>query len=370
MYLYVYENNTAATLKESNHKDSPAQNFISEEGVPNTRGRVLGGSSMLTFGFYSRADDHFYKTSGVGPDNGFTVDHVQGTKVSGSTFDDSGTRHGAVELLNKANPENLHVLVHAVVDRVIFSTTKSLGAVGITYHDSKGIYHEVRVKRNGEVILSAGAIGSPQLLLPSGIGPHSYLSSLNIPVVRDHSFIGQFMADNPRTGINLLVPVTLEEGGVRVVGITKSGPYIDSAAVPKLVPPISYIPLLGSHSPLYSSVVVIGAKITKTISSGSLHLISPSDVTVSPTVRFNYHSHTKDILQCGKAVDVIRTILETRAMEEYKFLDYHGRKYFKYIGSSLPEDPSDVESMHGDFLSRNIVHFMAYPWWLHSEKGG
>lgn len=66
--------------------------------------------------------------SGVEPENGFTLDHVQGTKVSGSTFDDSGRRHGAVELLNKANHQNLHVLVHAIVDRVIFSTTtKSLG---------------------------------------------------------------------------------------------------------------------------------------------------------------------------------------------------------------------------------------------------
>lgn len=65
--------------------------------------------------------------SGVDPANGFTVDHVEGTKISGSTFDDSGRRHGSVELLNKAKPGNLKVVVHATVDRVIFSTSKSLG---------------------------------------------------------------------------------------------------------------------------------------------------------------------------------------------------------------------------------------------------
>lgn len=56
---FLYENNTVSTLLTANHKDSPAQSFISEDGVLNTRGKVLGGSSMIGFGFYSRADDFF-----------------------------------------------------------------------------------------------------------------------------------------------------------------------------------------------------------------------------------------------------------------------------------------------------------------------
>ncbi|KAI7726637.1 hypothetical protein M8C21_020448, partial [Ambrosia artemisiifolia] len=177
------------------------------------KGRVLGGSSMINFGFYSRAEDFFYENSGieldmsavnrsyewvensiitrparlrrfqtsmfnalleagVRPDNGFTVNHLQGTKVGGSIFDDSGRRHGAVELLSKGYPKNLKVVVHAIVDRIIFSkSNQSLAAVGVKYHDSKGTNHEVHVRTAGEVILSAGAIGSPQLLLLSGLGP-------------------------------------------------------------------------------------------------------------------------------------------------------------------------------------------------------
>ncbi|KAJ0599403.1 putative (R)-mandelonitrile lyase [Helianthus annuus] len=192
---------------------------------------------MINGGFYSRADDYFYDNagiewdmgaverayewvensivtrpgrlnrfqtsffnglleSGVVPDNGFTFDHVRGTKIGGSTFNDSGIRHGAVELLNNANPENLDVLVHAMVDRLRLE-------LHTTIQTEK--YHIVHVRTNGEVILSAGAIGSPQLLLLSGLGPTSNLTSLNIPVVRDHPFIGQFMADNPRTGVNILL---------------------------------------------------------------------------------------------------------------------------------------------------------------------
>ncbi|KAL7617209.1 sinalpyl alcohol oxidase Nec3 [Lactuca sativa] len=377
----LYEDNLFNPLLTANNNDSPAQTFTSEEGVLNARGRVLGGSSMINFGFYSRADDYFYKNSGiewnssgvksayewvedsivtrpnhlgrwqtsmlnallqsgVDPANGFTVDHVEGTKISGSTFDDSGRRHGSVELLNKAKPGNLKVVVHATVDRVIFSTSKSLGiaANGVRYHDSEGIYHEVHVRKPGEVILSAGALGSPQLLMISGVGPLSYLSSLKIPVVRDNPYIGKFMVDNPRPGINLLVPVASLDVGARVVGIVKNGPYIESSAAPRQVP------FLGSLIPLNSSVLVIGGKIIGPKSSGSLQLISPSDVNVSPSVRFNYYSHTNDIIECGRVVEVLRDFLGTQAMEEYKFSDTSGARDFRYIGPSLPEDPSHLKS--------------------------
>ncbi|KAI3754603.1 hypothetical protein L1987_54390 [Smallanthus sonchifolius] len=382
----LYETNSFRTLLTANDNDSPAQNFVSEDGVQNTRARVLGGGSMVNFGFYSRADDYFYNNAGikwdsvdvekayewvensivtrparlngwqtsvfnalleagVGPDNGLTFEHVVGTKVSGSTFDDSGIRHGAVELLNNANPENLNVLVRATVDRIIFSTSEPLAAVGVTYHDSNGIYHELYVTTNGEVILSAGALGSPQLLLLSGLGPTSHLSSLNIPVVQDHPFVGQFMADPPRTGVNLMVPDSLNDVGIRVVGITEIGPYIESITFPPNSPPMTFIPPMSSLPPINSSVEIFAAKVNRPISYGSLHLISPSNVTVSPSVRFNYYNRTQDVRQCWNAVNVIRKMLASPAMEEYKFDDSDGGRSFRYIGPSIPEDRSDYETI-------------------------
>ncbi|PWA47834.1 oxygen-dependent choline dehydrogenase, FAD/NAD(P)-binding domain protein [Artemisia annua] len=406
----LYEKLSLFPLLTANEEDSPAQNFYSEDGVLNARGRVLGGGSMVNFGFYSRAEDYFYENSGIewdtdsvesayewvedsivtrtaqlkrwqasiynallesgnGPDNGFTVEHIEGTKIGGSTFDDSGIRHGAVELLNNANIENLHVLVHATVDRILFSTTEPLAAAGVTYHDSKGQHYEVRVKSGGEVILSAGALGSPQLLLLSGIGPESDLSSLKIPVVRDHPFVGQFMADNPRNGINLVVPATLPDRGVRVAGITKIGPYIEADSIPPLTPPIHFIPFLGSHLPINLSIEIIGTKVSRPQATGSLNLASPSDVTVSPRVQFNYYSNDEDIRQCGNAIEVLRKMLETEALEEYKFPDSNGGRSFRFIGPSLPDDPSDEEAivafcretlgtfwhMHGGCLVNKVV---------------
>lgn len=45
--------------------DSPTQALTSEDGVPNARGRVLGGSSVINAGFYSIADQDFYNKSGI-----------------------------------------------------------------------------------------------------------------------------------------------------------------------------------------------------------------------------------------------------------------------------------------------------------------
>lgn len=203
----------------------------------------------------------------------------------------------------------------------------------------------MHVRKNGEVILSAGAIGSPQLLLLSGLGPKSSLSSLNIPVVRDHPYIGQFMADNPRNGVNLLVPVRLDDVGVRVAGITKSGPYVESTAIPRLRSILPFIPFLNVIPPINLSVVVVGGKVSRPLSTGSLSLKSSIDVTVSPSVRFNYYSNTEDLHQCGNLVEILRKVLGTQAMEEYKFPGILGPNHFRYVGPSLPEDSSDEESI-------------------------
>ena len=51
--------------------------------------------------------------------------------------------------------------------------------------------------RGREIVLSAGAIGSPQLLMLSGVGPAGHLESLGIPVVKDAPGVGQNLRDHP-----------------------------------------------------------------------------------------------------------------------------------------------------------------------------
>jgi choline dehydrogenase len=86
--------------------------------------------------------------------------------------------------------KNLRVEKNALVTRVDFNGAQ---AVGVTYQH-KGHIHSVRAGR--EVILSGGAINSPQLLMLSGIGPAAHLRDHNIEVKRDNAHVGQNMQDH------------------------------------------------------------------------------------------------------------------------------------------------------------------------------
>lgn len=78
------------------------------------------------FAPWQRAFTDSLLDAGVSPFNGFTYDHLYGTKIGGTIFDRFGRRHTAAELLASANPEKLSVLVYAKVQKVVFDTTGEL----------------------------------------------------------------------------------------------------------------------------------------------------------------------------------------------------------------------------------------------------
>lgn len=69
---------------------------------------------------------------GVRPFNGYTYDHVSGTKIGGTIFDRFGRRHTAAELLAYANPQKLRVLIYATVQKIVFDTSGTLRAFQVT----------------------------------------------------------------------------------------------------------------------------------------------------------------------------------------------------------------------------------------------
>lgn len=103
-------------------------------------------------------------------------------------------------------------------------------ASGVVFRDRSGKCHNAMVREHGEVVLSAGAIGSPQLLLLSGIGPRAYLSNWGIPVAHDLPYVGRFFYDNPRNSISIVPPIPLEHSLIQVVGISPSGAYVEAAS--------------------------------------------------------------------------------------------------------------------------------------------
>lgn len=89
------------------------------------------------------------------------------------------------------NRENLTIQTNAQVQKLMFEGNR---CVGVTYlHEGK----EVGVRVNKEIILSAGSIGSPQILMLSGVGPREHLEEMGINVVVDLPGVGQNLQDHP-----------------------------------------------------------------------------------------------------------------------------------------------------------------------------
>lgn len=76
--------------------------------------------------------------------------------------------------------KNLHVQLNSLVKKILFDGKK---AIGVIYNTIFNIDITVKVKK--EVILSAGAINSPQILMLSGVGPADHLKEHNIKVTQD-----------------------------------------------------------------------------------------------------------------------------------------------------------------------------------------
>jgi choline dehydrogenase len=85
---------------------------------------------------------------------------------------------------------NLTVKVKAQVTRILFDDLK---AVGIEYQKNGKLY---QARANKEVILSAGAIGSPQILQNSGVGPKDLLERVGVPLVKHLPGVGENLQDH------------------------------------------------------------------------------------------------------------------------------------------------------------------------------
>ena len=143
--------------------------------------------ACLEVGFAHDPDMNNPDSGGIGP---LPMNNPEGVRMSTA--------------LSYLNPQrhrlNLTIRANVTVRRVIFDGNRTIGVEV----ESGG---EVFTLEGNEVILSAGAIASPQLLMLSGVGPQEHLLSLGIPVVYDSPGVGQNLRDHP----NIRVPLEVHD---------------------------------------------------------------------------------------------------------------------------------------------------------------
>ncbi|KAA8566758.1 hypothetical protein EYC84_009858 [Monilinia fructicola] len=117
-----------------------------------------------------------------------------GMGMGPSTMHD-GLRTTASSYLKLMGPR-FETILNAPVAKVLFDGTKT---IGIRTIDGREYY------ARKDVILSAGALNSPQLLMLSGVGPASELQKHNIPIVKDLPQVGKNLQDHSFTTTTLLL---------------------------------------------------------------------------------------------------------------------------------------------------------------------
>ena len=92
--------------------------------------------------------------------------------------------------------DNLTVLTNTSVDRIVFDGHRAIG-LSISSRGRKSV-----IGVSGELLLAAGAIGSPSILLRSGVGPGRHLQDLGIAVIHDLPGVGANLHDHPAVGMH------------------------------------------------------------------------------------------------------------------------------------------------------------------------
>tara|TARA_Y100000590_G_scaffold284476_1_gene320079 strand:- start:23517 stop:25076 length:1560 start_codon:yes stop_codon:yes gene_type:complete len=133
--------------------------------------------ACVRHGFDPCPDHNNPNTSGIGP---IPLNLCGRTRIS--------------TMIGYLNPvrsrDNLYIMPDTLVRKILFD---SRNAVGVEVQQNNQIL-EVRGK---EIILSAGAIASPQILMLSGIGPKKHLKNYGIKPIMDLQQVGQNLQDHP-----------------------------------------------------------------------------------------------------------------------------------------------------------------------------
>ncbi|MBU1336033.1 MAG: choline dehydrogenase [Alphaproteobacteria bacterium] len=184
-----------------------AEQFVAPE-IPVGRG-ISGPLKTMRHGIHHPLSQAFVAAAqalGLPDNNDFNMGEQEGVGPTDSTL--SGTRRSsssAAYLSPIKSRSNLQVITRAQVTKVLIERGR---AVGVEYV-KRGKHAVLRCER--EVVLSGGAINSPQLLMLSGVGDPDQLAPLGIRVEAEVRGVGRNLQDHPAATLKQLAsgPISL-----------------------------------------------------------------------------------------------------------------------------------------------------------------
>lgn len=208
---------------------------------------------------------------------------------------------------------NLTIITECLVERVLFKSRQAVGA-RITQKD--GSSRDVLAR---EVIVCAGAIHSPALLLRSGIGPADELVQLGIFVVADRPGVGGNLMEHPSIAVSALLnkagrTAFLDEHHEQAI-------VRFSSNLPDTMPCDMHGAIL-SRSGWHSLGYRLGTMffwVNKSYSRGRVRLVS-NDPAVEPEVEFNMLSDPRDLQRLKQALQFGADTLSARQLDAERSL--------------------------------------------------
>jgi 5-(hydroxymethyl)furfural/furfural oxidase len=253
---------------------------------------------------YGWADDHNAPDStGASP---YAMNRRAGRRVS--------TNDGYLEPAR--NRPNLHIRGDALVDRVLFTSHRARGVRARL----DGAWTEVEGR---EVVLCAGAVHSPAILLRSGVGPAAHLHDLEIPLIPEAP-VGENLVEHPIVGVRLALRPEAQSTEMDIRHnncIVRYTSGLAGAGRNDMV-------LMGANlAGLNLAFGGLGVAAFQTFSRGSLQLASP-DPEADPVIQLGMLSDERDLIRLRDGAHRLRVMAShpaVTAIAERIMADEDGR---------------------------------------------
>jgi predicted dehydrogenase (TIGR03970 family) len=208
---------------------------------------------------------------------------------------------------------NLEVMGGCFVRRVVFDGSRAIGVeVEVADEHDEGR----RVIAADEVVLCAGGIGTPHLLLVSGAGPAEQMRALGIDVVRDAPGVGRAFSDHPdlsigwRASRDIVDPDTTETFTTALNLASDGGPGPGDLEIMACVTTMGRL-LTGSASTETGDLFLL-VGLQHELARGSITLES-ADPAAPPRIEYRYLSNAHDLARVRLGVRTAVALLRSRA---------------------------------------------------------